>query len=499
MAAAAGANEAGSDDPALQESGVCRGGSSDPPALCRVARRGNPIRATIAPMESWDAVETVARIRKGEVSALEVLEATIQRAEAAGALNAIVTDTFERARARAKNGALEGALAGLPTFVKDLSQVKGVRTGWGSAGAADLVSKKSDPFVKMLERTGMLVVGKSATPEFGMTATTEPLVRGATRNPWAATRTRAGRRAERARSLPLAWCRRPRQRRWRFDPHPGGVLRPGWSQTHARPARHGGFEPRPGEPRRARLSHTHRPRHHRVPPRMSGLGEIAPAPARPLHIGLYVDSPAATQVDAQVQDAVRAAGRTCQALGHHVDEIPCPFPVQVMDDFFDYWGFLAWLQINIARLVLHRGFDKSNDRAVGERAHGFVHVEPQARVRRDPPPPSLPHALRRCSRDTTCWFHRRWPRPRRPSATSPPISRYETHHDRLRTFAAFTPLHNIAGAPALSLPLGRSTTGLPLGVQFAAGRGQDALLLELAQTLEAAHPWPRMATARSLS
>ena len=158
-------------------------------------------------MESWDAVETVARIRKGEVSASQVLEATIQRAEAAGALNAIVTDTFGRARARAASGALEGAFAGLPTFVKDLSQMKGVRTGWGFAGAADLVSTKSDPFVKKLERTGVLVVGKSATPEFGMTATTEPLLRGATRNPWDPARMRAGRRVARPPSSPPASCR----------------------------------------------------------------------------------------------------------------------------------------------------------------------------------------------------------------------------------------------------------------------------------------------------
>ena len=73
---------------------------------------------------------------------------------------------------------------------------------------------------------------------------------------------------------------------------------------------------------------------------------------------------------------------------------------------------------------------------------------------------------------------------------------YETHYDRVRTFAAFTPLQNVAGAPAISLPLGCSTTRLPVGVHFAAARGRDALLLELAQTLEQAHPWPRMAPAR---
>ena len=69
---------------------------------------------------------------------------------------------------------------------------------------------------------------------------------------------------------------------------------------------------------------------------------------------------------------------------------------------------------------------------------------------------------------------------------------YATGFDRIRAYAAFTPLQNAAGAPAISLPLGRSATGLPIGVQFAAARGRDVLLLELARALEAAHPWPAL-------
>ena len=311
-------------------------------------------------MESWDAVETVARIRKGEVSASEVLEATIRRAEAAGALNAIVTDTFARARARAASGPTEGAFTGLPTFVKDLSQVKGVRTCWGLAGAVDLVSKRSDPFVKKLERTGVLVVGKSATPEFGMTATTETLLRGATRNPWDPTRTPGGSSGGAAClvaagvvplahasdgggsiRMPAACCGLVGYKPTR------GLL--DWEGSNLLPvnvAVHGCVT------RTVRDTIAF----HRT---MSGLGEVAPAPVRPLRMGLYVDAPTGTPVDPQVQDAVRVAGRACQALGHHVDEIACPFPAQVIDDFLAYWGFLAWIQIKTARLMLHRGFDKT--------------------------------------------------------------------------------------------------------------------------------------------
>jgi amidase len=463
------------------------------------ATGAGPVRATIPPMESWDAVETVARIRKGEVSVSEVLEATIRRAEAAGALNAIVTDTFERARARAASGALEGAFAGLPTFVKDLSQVKGVCTGWGSAGAADLVSKKSDPFVKKFERTGVLVVGKSATPELGLTATTEPLLRGATRNPWDPTRTPGGSSGGAGAlvaagvvplahandgggsiRIPAACCGLVG-----LKPTRGLLDMEGSNLLPVNVAVHGCVT------RTVRDTIAF----HRA---MSGLGEIAPAPPRPLRMGLYVDAPTGTPVDAQVQDAVRAAGRACEALGHQVDEIACPFPAQVIDDFLVYWGLLAWIQITTAPLLLHRGFDNTR-------------IEPWARglsasftsnrgrvfgaIRR----------LRRFGRDYAKVFERCDVLVSPSVATpAPPLGHlatdlpYETHHDRVRTFAAFTPLHNAAGAPAISLPLGRTSTQLPLGVQFAAARGRDALLLELAQTLEAAHPWPKTASARQV-
>src|SRR6185295_6176145 len=64
---------------------------------------------------------------------------------------------------------------------------------------------------------------------------------------------------------------------------------------------------------------------------------------------------------------------------------------------------------------------------------------------------------------------------------------------RLRSYAPFTPLYNAAGATAISLPLGRSAAGLPIGVQFGAARGHDRMLLELARSIETAQPWEALA------
>jgi amidase len=70
---------------------------------------------------------------------------------------------------------------------------------------------------------------------------------------------------------------------------------------------------------------------------------------------------------------------------------------------------------------------------------------------------------------------------------------FDVHFERIRTWLPVTGLWNASGAPAISLPLGRSAEGLPIGVQLGAKRGGDRLLLELAATLEEAQPWPKVA------
>ena len=74
-----------------------------------------------------------------------------------------------------------------------------------------------------------------------------------------------------------------------------------------------------------------------------------------------------------------------------------------------------------------------------------------------------------------------------------PDQPFDALFDRLRAYCPFTPIHNASGAPAISLPLGRSSGGLPIGVQFAAAHGDDRVLLDLAQAIEIANPWSRLA------
>ena len=155
--------------------------------------------------ELWrmSAVEAVARLRKGEISPLELVEASAQRiGEIEPAVNALPTLCLDRAREHARHimqggAACEAAgeagwLAGLPVSIKDLTDVAGVRTTYGSPLFADHVPAKSHPLVERIERKGGIVMAKSNTPEFGAGGSTFNEVFGRTRNPWNTSLTSGG-------------------------------------------------------------------------------------------------------------------------------------------------------------------------------------------------------------------------------------------------------------------------------------------------------------------
>src|ERR1700750_3212901 len=140
------------------------------------------------------AVEAVKRLKAREISPLDLIEALAKRlADVEPAVSALPTLCLDRARDHAKRimqgSACEasgeaGWLAGLPVSIKDLTDVAGVRTTYGSPIFAQHVPAKSHPLVERIERKGGIVMGKSNTPEFGAGGSTFNEVFGRTRNPW---------------------------------------------------------------------------------------------------------------------------------------------------------------------------------------------------------------------------------------------------------------------------------------------------------------------------
>jgi amidase len=134
------------------------------------------------------AVDAVAALEKGEVSPSEMLDAALSRIEAVEpTINAMPTVCADRARAaitKLEKGNAAPWLAGLPIGIKDLTPVAGVRTTWGTKGFANFIPEASDPLVERLEQRGGVVVGKTNTPEMGAGGNTFNEVFGMTRNPW---------------------------------------------------------------------------------------------------------------------------------------------------------------------------------------------------------------------------------------------------------------------------------------------------------------------------
>jgi amidase len=146
--------------------------------------------AGVAELTRLSACEVVALLDRGEVTPLDCLDALEARiAIVDGAVNALPTPCFDRARDRARSlmqrplGS-RGRLAGLPVPIKDLTDVAGVRTTYGSTIFADNVPEASDILVETIEAEGGVVYAKSNTPEFGAGANTFNDVFGITRNPW---------------------------------------------------------------------------------------------------------------------------------------------------------------------------------------------------------------------------------------------------------------------------------------------------------------------------
>jgi amidase len=146
------------------------------------------------------AIELAGLLRRGEVSAREVIAAHIARIETYDAtINAVVTRTFEQATAKAAHaddglarGRLTGLLHGLPVAHKDLAETKGVRTTFGSPLFADNVPGHDALIVERMAAAGAISLGKSNVPEWGAGSHSVNPVFGATRNPWAPDRTAGG-------------------------------------------------------------------------------------------------------------------------------------------------------------------------------------------------------------------------------------------------------------------------------------------------------------------
>ena len=143
---------------------------------------------------SFDATALAALVRQKKVKPIELVDAAIEWTEYLNpTLNAVVTPMYEQAREAAMGKLPDGPFTGVPFLLKDLGATfAGVRMTMGSAFMSNFIPDHDNELVARLKRAGLIVIGKTNTPELGILPTTEPRLFGATRNPWDITRTTGG-------------------------------------------------------------------------------------------------------------------------------------------------------------------------------------------------------------------------------------------------------------------------------------------------------------------
>lgn len=450
-----------------------------------------------------DATALAARLRSGEVSATEVAEAAIARARRMQPLiNAIELESFEAALRAAQAAPRGGSFAGVPTFVKDNTDVQGLPTRQGSAAIPPHPAAGHGAFAKQYLSQGFTLLGKSTLPEFGFNASTEFAGRAPTRNPWhtdySSGASSGGSAALVAAGVvPIAHAN-----------DGGGSIRipaaacglVGLKPTRGRHVDAESVRSLPinivseGVVTRS-VRDTARfmagLERYWSNPALPPVGLVEGPGARRLRIGLVLDSITGPS-DAETRATVLATARLLESLGHDVFEIPLPITLRFVDDFSIYWGMLSFLVSTFGTRVIHPEFDASR---LDNLSRGLAALYRRNMLKT----PLVLYRLKKLWGDYARAF-RDYDVVLSPvlAHTTPeighlsPAQDFDALFERLTRYVSFTPLNNAAGSPAISLPMGATASGLPIAIHLSGRHGDERTLLELAFELEAAQPFRRI-------
>lgn len=445
-----------------------------------------------------DAVGLLARLRAREVSAQELNDAARARmARINPSINAVVCEVRDLPTH-------DGPFAGIPTVIKDNEDLAGYPTLQGSWAVADRAVEVDSPFVAQFRALGFAPIAKTTLPEFGLTASTETSRFGATRNPWSLTHSAGGSSGGSAALVaagvvPLAHAN-----------DGGGSIRI--------PAAACGLVGL--KPTRGRL--IDRPELDKLPINLAVQGvltrsvrdtamyfaEVEKLYAHPdlppiglvegpgkerWRIAMIREGVRGLSVDTETTSALMSTALLLGRLGHDVSEAPLPYPDKFGNDFLRYWAMLAFTLRYGGSRVFGQGFDGTK---AEELTKGLARMLTTQAERM---PVSI-RRLRKAAADPDPLFDG-FDLALTPVVGHPapeigvlgPDVDFRTHMVRLLRYSSFTPPQNVTGSPSISLPMGRTRDGRPIGVQISAPRGHEARLLQIAYQLEEAAPWPTLA------
>ena len=457
-----------------------------------------------------DGLGLAELVRTGQVSAKEVLEAALARLEQVNpALNAVITPTYDAARAAAA-GAGDGPLAGVPFLLKDLgAEQAGVPVAAGSRFFAHATAPVDAELVTRYKRAGLMILGRTNTPEFGLCASTEPVAFGPTRNPFDLARTAGGSSggsaaAVAARIVPLAHATdgggsiripaaccglfglKPTRARNTLAPYAGeGLAGCAIGHVVSRSVRDSAAAldatagPAPGDP------------YYPPPPARPFLDEVGTEP-RPLRIALATQTFHGTPAHPDCVRAAEVTGRLLEELGHTVELASPAFDVEGLDHHYN-----RLFAINVAANIRARArfIGKELDPAGFERiTWAMIELADQIKAPDYVQTIARLHAI---GREIAAFFET-YDVLLTPTLAEPPVKLgvldmmgddLDAYMRRLWQFTPFTYPFNVTGQPAMSLPLHGTDRGLPIGVQLVGRYADEATLFRLAGQLERASPW----------
>lgn len=452
-----------------------------------------------------DATGLLEKLRRKELSLSEVCSAIVERARKSNpTLNAFTSENFDFATTHQANS---GAFLGLPLFVKDNLPIKGFYTRYGSAAVTPRLEKWSDPYAKQLEKMGFSFIGKSALPEFGLNASTEHASSPPTPNPWNIAHS-CGASSGGAAALvasgvvPIA-----------HGNDGGGSIRipaaccglVGLKPSRGRHVNSLAARALPinilsegvltRSVRDTAMFHVEAEKIFRNN-RLSPLNQTLSAPRKRLRIGVIFESLVGLPIDPDVNQAVSNCAIHLAKLGHDVHEIPFPVTHKFADDFTLYWSLMAFLIKRSGKLAIGKKFDPNSMDDFSKGLAAFYRRQmlktPTSLIRLKKQGQSSLKAFDKVDLILSPTLNHAPP----PLGYLSPEVHFDTLFERLRNYVGFTPLANVSGAPAISLPLALSRERLPIGLQFMANLGREDLLISLAYELEQTMGWAHLDTAR---
>ncbi len=461
----------------------------------------------------FDGLGLADLVRTGQVSSEELLDEAIACTERVNpAINAVVAKFYDQAREAISRGLPDGRFAGVPFLLKDIHVLyAGVATTSGSRFLIDNVPDHDTEMVCRYKQGGLVIFGKTNTPEFGLNATTEPQLFGPTRNPWDTDRIAGGSSGGSAAAVaagivPVA-----------SGSDGGGSIRipasccgllglkPTRGRNPAGPDRGEGWSGMSVEHVISRSVRDSAAMMDLTSGPDVGAPYWAPRPERPfieevgadvgrLRIAFSSVPPSGAPVDPECVRAMEGAVRLVADLGHDAEEAS---PEVSAEEVFEAIRIImaAGVASTVAQYAAARGRPASPSE--------FENVTWQiAQIGSEAPASAYVTAaqtLHRVGRQVGRFFEK-YDVLITPTLSKPPLQLgildmmsedAEAYIEALWGYASLTPLFNVSGGPAMSVPLHWTPDNLPVGVQFVSRYADEALLFRLGAQLEEAKPWAR--------